>query len=155
MKRIRPLTLIAWGVCGFAFGFLADLVATKAGMPTIIPPLSLGITLLFVALVVFAVSLPIRRVTRGHAGPIRDPFWAARVVVFAQACAIAGAVLAGVTGGILAFVFWRAAPVETSTLIPTIFAFGASVALLVAGLLAEFFCVLPPDDHDHDAGDPS
>lgn len=76
-----------------------------------------------------------------------DPVHAVRVLAFAKASAMAGAVIAGAMVAVIAFVLTR--PVISDTLFPLALAgFGGAVVLLVAGLVAESWCVLPPDEPD-------
>lgn len=76
-----------------------------------------------------------------------DPVFAIRVLAFAKASSLAGSVIGGAAVSVVVFVLTR--PVIAEALLPLSIAglVGAAV-LLVAGLIAESWCVLPPDDRD-------
>lgn len=83
-----------------------------------------------------------------EAAPKRvDPVYAVRVLAFAKASSLAGSVLAGGSAGVLVFVLTR--PVIAQGLLPeSIAGVVGAVVLLVAGLVAESWCLLPPDSRD-------
>jgi len=148
VKRTRPTTLIGLGVAGLVVGFLAELAAASMGAPVFIPPLTLPITLLAVAIIVVAFAVPIRRAVRGRNVRRIDPFQATRIVVLAKACALSGALLVGAGVGIGAYLLTRDVLPGNNSILLTALATVGAVVLLVAGLLAELFCTLPPGDDD-------
>ncbi|MFE4950548.1 DUF3180 domain-containing protein [Leifsonia sp. NPDC056665] len=150
MKRTRPTSLIGLGVLGLVVGFLGELAASGTGIAVFIPPLTLPITLVAVAIIVVAFAIPIRRSVRGRSSRRIDPFQATRIVVLAKACSLSGALLTGAGAGILIYILTRdVLPASNAVLLTSLGTAGA-VILLVAGLVAEFFCTLPPDDKDDD-----
>ena len=156
MTRTRSTTLIALLIAGAAVGWFAENALLMTGSALLIPPLTLGATLLIVGVVLLGLAWPIRQATRGRRPGRVDPFRATRVVLLAKASALAGALLAGITGGVLAFVLARPVlPGASSVGLAGAGTVGA-VVLLVAGLVAEHWCTVPPDD-DGDArpGDPA
>lgn len=153
MKRTRPASLIGLGVAGLVFGFLLETAATGMGSSTLVPPLALPLTLLVISAFVVGFALPIRQAIKGTARSRIDPFQAARVAVLAKACSLAGGVLTGGSLGVLIFMLTRSVIPASGSIWATIIATAGSIALLVAGLLAERMCTLPPQDTD--GGDPS
>jgi hypothetical protein len=150
MNRTRPTSLIGLGVLGLVVGFLGELAASGTGIAVFIPPLTLPITLVAVAIIVVAFAIPIRRSVRGRSSRRIDPFQATRIVVLAKACSLSGALLTGAGAGILIYILTRdVLPASNAVLLTSLGTAGA-VVLLVAGLVAEFFCTLPPDDKDDD-----
>ena len=150
MNRTRPTSLIGLGVLGLVVGFLGELAASGTGVAVFIPPLTLPITLVAVAIIVVAFAIPIRRSVRGRSSRRIDPFQATRIVVLAKACSLSGALLTGAGAGILIYILTRdVLPASNAVLLTSLGTAGA-VILLVAGLIAEFFCTLPPDDKDDD-----
>jgi len=150
MKRTRPTSLIGLGVLGLVVGFLGEFAAASSGLAVFVPPLTLPITLVAVAIIVVAFAVPIRRAVRGRSSRRIDPFQATRIVVLAKACGLSGALLTGAGIGILLFIFTRdVLPASNAVLLSALGTAGA-VVLLVAGLVAEYFCTLPPDDKDDD-----
>jgi protein-S-isoprenylcysteine O-methyltransferase Ste14 len=76
-----------------------------------------------------------------------DPIAAVTIVQLAKASAVAGTILFGATVGLLAFSTSR--PVVVDSIIPSnIGGVIASLVLVVAALVAEWWCVLPPQDPD-------
>ena len=150
MKRTRPTSLIGLGVLGLVVGFLGEFAAASSGLAVFVPPLTLPITLVAVAIIVVAFAVPIRRAVRGRSSRRIDPFQATRIVVLAKACGLSGALLTGAGLGILLFIFTRDVLPASNAVLLTALGTAGAVVLLVAGLVAEFFCTLPPDDKDDD-----
>lgn len=148
MTRTRPLTLIVAALVGVASAFLLDTVLALRGFAVVVPPVSLAVALVLIGAVLIVLAWPVRRAAKGERRI--DPFYALRVVVLAQASAVAGALLAGASAGILIYLLTR-------TFVPlgsSLAAGGtvvAAVLLLVAALVAEHWCALPPDDPTEEA----
>jgi hypothetical protein len=150
MKRTRPTSLIGLGVLGLVVGFLGEFAAAGSGLAVFVPPLTLPITLVAVAIIVVAFAIPIRRSVRGRSSRRIDPFQATRIVVLAKACGLSGALLTGAGVGILLFILTRDVLPASNAVLLTALGLAGAVVLLIAGLVAEFFCTLPPDDKDDD-----
>ena len=150
MTRTRATTLIGLGVVGLVVGFLGELAAAGTGLAVFIPPLTLPITLVAVAVIIVAFAVPIRRAVRGRSSRRIDPFQATRIVVLAKACSLSGALLTGAGAGILIYILTRDVLPASNAILLTSLGTAGAVILLVAGLVAEFFCTLPPDDKDDD-----
>ncbi|WP_285115526.1 DUF3180 domain-containing protein [Leifsonia sp. fls2-241-R2A-40a] len=148
MKRTRASSLIGLGVAGLVVGFLAELALSGTGQTVFIPPLTLPITLFAVAVIVVAFALPIRRAVRGNTVRRIDPFQATRIVVLAKACALSGALLTGMGVGVGAYLLSRDVLPGGNAILLTALATAGAVILLIAGLVAELFCTLPPGDDD-------
>ncbi|MBF4617455.1 DUF3180 domain-containing protein [Clavibacter sp. VKM Ac-2873] len=156
MTRTRSTTLIALLIAGAAVGWFAENALVMTGRALLIPPLTLGATLLIVGIVLLALARPIRRSTLGRTPGRVDPFRATRVVLLAKASALAGALLTGITGGVLAFVLARPVLPGASSVGLAVAGTVGAVVLLVAGLVAEHWCTVPPDDGDDSRpGDPA
>lgn len=150
MNRTRPTSLLGLGVVGLVVGFLGELGASATGMAVFIPPLTLPITLVAVAVIIVAFAVPIRRAVRGRSARPIDPFQATRIVVLAKACGLSGALLTGAGIGLLAYLLSRDVLPGGSAILLTVLATVGAVVLMVAGLVAESFCSLPPDHDDDD-----
>lgn len=159
MTRTPPLVLVALGVISAVVAFLLQLTLGAIGLSKLVPQLTLSVTLVLIAVVVVALAWPVRRATRGarHPGdrpaPKRrvDPFYATRVVLIAKASAVAGAILAGAGVGVLVELLTR--PVSAAATVWGAVAMLVAAALvLVAGLLAESWCTVPPDDDEKPQG---
>jgi len=151
MKRTSPWTLLLLGVSGIVVGWLFELFLVSIGRATLVPPYALAISLVLLGVAVVAVAVPVRRVARGRPGARVDPFYATRVLALAKATGIAAAVFVGLMGGAVIFVASRPV-VATDLLWQSVAGFAASAALLVAAIVAENMCRIPPrDEDDHEA----
>ena len=148
MKRTRTATIVAFTLGGLVVGYLVDLAVVTAGSKALVPPISLAITLVGVAIIVVALAWPIRRAVKGKATKHLDPFRAMRIAVLAKACSLSGALVLGVGLGITMFLITRSVVPPASTIwLALATAIGAGL-LLAGGLVAEWCCTLPPDDTD-------
>lgn len=146
MNHTRPGTLVGLGSISVVAGYVLDAVLVSSGRPAIVPPVAFGLALLGIAAVVVTLALPVRRVAQGQEGERVDPYYATRVLLLAKASSLSGALFGGVAGGVLVFVLTRGVSVALGSLVPTIVAVVGGVALLVAGVVAERMCTVPPDD---------
>lgn len=154
MKRTSPAALALLALGGAVVAFLAELAIAASGLPIIIPPISLSFTLVAIGVIVVLLAWPIRRAVRATVTVHIDPFRAMRVAVLAKASAFSGALFTGAGIGLLFYLLSRSvAPVTTSLWLAVAMAAGGLI-LLIAGLVAEYFCVLPPDDRDNDSPQP-
>lgn len=146
MKRTHASALIAFALGGLVIGYLADLATVSGGSKAIVPPISLPVTLVGVAVIVVALAWPIRRAVKGKATKHLDPFRAMRTAVLAKACSLSGALLFGFGLGITLFLLTRSVVPSAETVwLALSTAIGAGL-LMAGGLIAEAFCTLPPDD---------
>ena len=153
MKRTHPSTVIAFVLAGIVTGYLIDLAIVANGSKAIVPPLSLPITLAGVAALVVAFAWPIRRAVKGKATKHLDPFRAMRTAVLAKACSLSGALMLGFGLGITLFLVTRSVVPSPATIwLAVATAIGAAL-LMAGGLVAEYFCTLPPDDTDTEKGE--
>jgi uncharacterized membrane protein len=150
MTRTRSSTLIAIGLAGLVVGFLMELGYAATGHPVFVPPLSLPLALVAIAVIVIAFALPIRRAVTGKSTERINPFRAMRVAALAKASALAGGVLTGFAVGILFYLLTRSSIPAIGSIWLTVGSAVAAAVLLAAGLVAEFFCTIPPTDDDND-----
>jgi hypothetical protein len=150
VTRTKASTLVILAAIGAGLGFLAQVALASGGMQRYRPEYVLALSLLFIAGIVIALALPIRRATRATVRARIDPFHATRVVLFAKASSIAGALLSGGAAGLLVEVLVRSGGINTDSLLRTIAVLAGAVALLVAGLVGEWLCTVPPGDDDRD-----
>jgi hypothetical protein len=115
------------------------------GRPALVPPVTLGPALAVLGGVLLLVAWPVRQAARGKRRI--DYRHATSVLGFAKASSTVGALLAGAALGAVAFFASRAVVADGAILALAAGAGGALVQL-VAGLLAEHWCVLPPDDEE-------
>jgi hypothetical protein len=152
MTRTRPATLVLLAVGGGALGWLLEMILVAAGSRAVVPPLTLPVTLVALAAVALALAWPIRQSVRGKVRRRVDPFQATRVVVLAKASSLSGSLLAGVGFGILAFLASRPVVASTDSLWLAAAAGVSALVLMAAGLVAELWCTIPPDDPKNGGG---
>ncbi|QHF25563.1 DUF3180 family protein [Rathayibacter sp. VKM Ac-2804] len=151
MKRTRISSLLGLGLAGAVVGFLIDLAIAAAGRPVLIPPLTVPLTLVVVAALVIGFAIPIHRATKGTLRRPIDPFRAMRVVVLAKASSLVGALLLGASGGVLVYLLSRPVVPSLGSVWQDVSAIVGAIVLLVAGLVAEHLCTIPPTDDDDPA----
>jgi hypothetical protein len=150
VTRTRGSTLVVLVAVGAAAGFLVQVALAARSLPKYQPEYTLALSLLFIAGIAIALAVPIRRATRAKV-PVRvDPFHATRVVLFAKASSITGALLTGAAVGLLAELVTRSGGLNTDSLLRALAVLGGAIALLAAGLIGEYLCTVPPDDDDRD-----
>ncbi len=150
--KTHALTVVALVVVGGALGWLLEVALTAGGRPSVTPPISFGAVLLVIAIAVVVLAIPVRRVAKGRKHPdgtpaTVDPFYATRVLALAKSSIWVGAFLTGGTAAVLGYELSRPS-LNGSALLPMILALVASAALLVAGIVAEEMCRIPPSDDD-------
>ena len=146
MTRTPASLLLVLGAAGAVVGWFAELALVASGKPAVIPPITLGIAVGLIGVLIVLLALPVFRVTRKLPGAQVDPFYATRVVLLAKASSLAGALVTGLAGAILVFLLTRSVlPAVGSVTMAVVTVVGA-VVLLVGGLVAEKMCTLPPED---------
>ncbi len=147
MTRTRPLPLVIAVLAGIIATYLMNVVLAMRGLAVLVAPVSLAVALALIAILLVAFAWPVRRAAKGERRI--DPFFATRVVVLAKASALAGALLAGAAAGILFYLLSRAVvPLGSSVTAGATVV--AAVALVIAALVAEHWCSLPPDEPTDD-----
>jgi hypothetical protein len=149
MKTTRVGSLIGLAVIAGLVSYLAEALLVSQGEPQFIPPITLGVALFFIGVIIPVMAWPIRKTTRAKddspkSAPV-DPFYATRVLLLAKAGALTGAVLAGVGLGIVVFVVTRVVLASTPLVLTLISVIGG-VVLSVGGVIAERWCQIPPTD---------
>jgi hypothetical protein len=97
---------------------------------------------------VIMMALPVRRVARRVPGATVDPFYATRVVIIAKASSLSGALLTGGGLGVGFYLLSRAVLPAVGSITMSFAAALGAVVLLIAGLVAENMCTIPPDEPD-------
>lgn len=156
MKRTTALPLVAFALGAGILTYLVEMLLQSAGAPAVLPPYSLSLTLVGIAIAVVLMAIPVRRLITGKRKERLSPFYAVRVAVLAKASSHAGAVLLGVGAGLIIFLLARPINPSWDLLGRAIAAAVSAAIVLIAGLVAERMCQLPPDDTDKEpAVDPT
>lgn len=150
MSRTNPLHLVLMAVLGGAAAWFVEVALAASGNAVLIPPVTLAVALTLIGVLIVILALPVRRVSRGVPNARIDPFYATRVVVLAKASSLGAALLTGAGLGIAAYLLTRSVlPGVNAVVLAFAMAAGAAL-LLVASLVAEHMCAIPPDDEGRD-----
>ena len=151
MTTTRGATVLAVTAIAFALSWTGIRVGLDLGWSLPSPSWPVVAVVALLAVGTLAAAWPIRQWTAGNRDRPVDPLRAARTVALAKASVLTGAVLTGLWGAFALTVLPRVeAPAQPERAAATLLAVLASVALLVAGLLAERWCRIPPEDDGRD-----
>ncbi len=153
MTRTKPGQLIALAVIGTVVGFLLQIGLAAASLPKLRVEYTFAVTIGLIAFVIVILAVPVYRATHG---PLRHPidsFYATRVVALAKASSLAGALLVGLGLGLSFDLLIRSSTTTGDLVARDLASLGAAILLLIAGLVAEFLCRVPPRDEDDDHPD--
>ena len=148
MTRTSATAIVLTVLIAGVLAWLLEGMLVMSGRAAIVPPLTLGPALALLAAVLLLVAWPVRQAAQGKRRI--DYRHATAVLGFAKASSIVGALLGGLALGALAVFATRTVVAADAVLALAIVAVGALVQL-AAGLIAEHWCVLPPDDEDEAA----
>jgi hypothetical protein len=134
------VTIVAWSVL--------RLLESSGGVPLPLPWTALG-GMLVIALAVLVAGWPVRRWTVGDRSRRLDALRAARTLVLARASAYSGAALVGfyVAQGLVVLPDVDVEPRQERLLLAGL-ATGCALVMVVAGLVVERWCRLPPPEDD-------
>ncbi len=156
MNKTKPTPLIGLFLLGGVGAYLTEILLQSRGGYIFVPPITVAITLTIAAVAVILLALPIRRRVTGKRKEPVDPLYAARVLALAKASSLAGSLLLGVGIGIAIYLFGRPIAPTGFILANVITHISSALLLIVAGLIAENLCVLPPEDKDEESlGEPA
>lgn len=148
MRRTGILPVIALIVIGAVGGFLLQSALAGMSVARIRPEYTLSFSIMLIAIVVLLLAVPIWRATHRRSTVPVDPFRATRTVLLAKAAVYLGAMLSGVGAGFVLDVLLRPVVPGPDALLRCLVMLVVSVLLLVAGLVAEHLCTVPPDDSE-------
>ena len=143
MTRTSTTTLVVTWLVAAAAGFTVDAVLAGAGRPILPLPPTIGVVLAGIGVVLVAFAWPVRQMVRGGR-PVGFRH-ATGVLAGAKASSLVACVLGGWASGALLFLLTRAV-VSGDAVTMSLATMGGAVVLLVAALLAESWCMLPPDE---------
>jgi hypothetical protein len=146
MTRTRPAPLLLLALAGAVGGWMLELALVSSGRAAMIPPITLGVAVGVIGVLVVVAAWPVFRVVRKVAGARVDPFYATRVVLLAKSSSLLGALVTGFSGAILVFLLTRSVLPAVGSVSMTVVTLVGSAVLLAGGLVAEKMCTLPPDD---------
>jgi hypothetical protein len=142
---MRPTVLVLWALVGFVGGWLYHWFVARGTGTAALVSWAQPAALLLVALVLFVTAWSTRRTIRLRPGGL-SPAHAVNRLVLARACAYVGA-LAG--GGYLGYALsWLGidSDLADQRAIRSACAAAAGLLMVVAGVLLERACRVPPED---------
>ena len=166
MSRLHPVWLLIISAGAALLGYLATVGMISAGHGSPVLPMSSAVTLVGVGLIVLALGILVwwdqrrllkaadesRRRSRAgqppsYSAPARrlHPLQAARVVAAGQACAYAGALIAGWHGGVLLHLA-PAAGAGTPNVTSSLVMMSGGLIWVIIGFVVETLCRIPPDN---------
>ncbi len=153
LRPSNPATLFVAGLAAAAVGWLllsAFYYSTRTPLPWL-PSLSLA------GLAVFEVILAVNtraRIERRPGQPKVEPLAVARYAVLAKASALAGAIFAGFSAGLLAFLLLEPTEAASADVPAAATSLVTSLALVGAALWLERSCLVPdrPEDDERRSG---
>lgn len=148
VSRTSPLHLVTLAAVGAATGWLLEVLLTASGRAIVIPSVLLAVSLVAIAIVVVVVAVPIYRYSHGLRRKRVNPFYAMRVVALAKASSISGALLGGGAIAIAFYLLSRTVTPGAGSITASFLVSGGAIGLLIAGLVAEHLCTVPPDDEN-------
>ncbi len=148
MKRTSVTTLVLLALIGGIGGGFLETVLAATGRPIVLPPLTLGLALLAIGIMVVVLALPIRRLTRGKSRQTVDPFYSTRVLVLAKASSLSGSLGSGFGAGVLIYLLTRSVVPGVNSVALAVATLVGAVCLLAGGLIAEHMCTVPPHEDD-------
>ncbi|QIM19158.1 DUF3180 domain-containing protein [Leucobacter coleopterorum] len=153
IDRMNPLTSVAAAAMGIAIGLLVQFYLSGRGYAPFVPPLSLPVTLVFIAAVLLVFGIRLRRnVSKGKRAV--NPFHAVRLLATARAGQIVGGLLGGFGGGLLLSLLGRSVPAPVTSWLPMLLVFGGGLTLVVCSVITERLCRVPPGDESSEETDP-
>lgn len=151
LERTPPLVVAGMWIIGAAVGLFLQMFRSSRGEPPIVTPLSLATTMLVIAGVLLVLGATLRRaITRPSGRPV-NPFHAVRLLAGARAGQLAGALLGGLSAGLLAQVLTRTIVPAPEHWVPTLLSGVAGLVLVIAGVVTEWWCRVPPTDPEVEA----
>lgn len=152
MKPTTASSLVALWLVGAALAYSGELVLVRLGEPLITPPTTLAIALVLLGAIIPLLAWPIRQVTKAEIKrPPVDPFYATRVLLVAKAGSLTASALAGAGIGVIVFLLGRMVVVWPQVVVSTLTVAGG-IIMMVGALVAERWCVLPPEDGGESSG---
>lgn len=151
LDRLNPLHLLGSAAVGASLALLIQAYLSSRGRPSLIPPYSMAVMLVALAVLLIVLGLRLRKHVAKGVGAV-NPFHAVRLLATARAGQIAGAAFAGFGGGLLLSLLGRSVPAPAETWLPMLVTAITAIVLLVCAVITEQLCRVPPSDDD-ESGD--
>lgn len=148
VERTSLLAVLATAAMSIAVGILLQFGLASRGAPTLVPPVSLAVTLFMLAAVLLAFGVRLRRQVTRRPGDV-NPFHAVRLLVTARAAQFAGALLGGIGAGLGLALMGRSVAPSVELWLPMVLTALGGAALVVCAIVTEQLCRVPPGDGEN------
>ena len=145
LRGLNPLHLFAAAAVGAGIALLVQAWLSSRGRPSLVPPYSMSVTLVALAVLLIVLGLRLRKLVGQGVGAV-NPFQAVRLLATARAGQLVGAVFAGLGGGLLLSLVGRSVPAPVPTWLPMLVTAAAGLILLFCAVATEYLCRIPPSD---------
>lgn len=153
LDRMNPLAPIAAAAMGVAAGLLVQFYLSSRGHAPLVPPISLPVTLVFIAAVLLGFGITLRRNVTKRTRAV-NPFHAVRLLATARAGQIVGGLFCGFGGGLVLSLVGRSVPAPVASWLPMLLVFGGGLTLGICAAITERLCRVPPGDDAGEDADP-
>ena len=143
LERTSPLAIVAAFTVSVAVGVFLQFWQASRGYSTLIPPVSLPVTLLLIGGVLLVLGVRLSRAIVKRPGMV-DPFHAVRLLAAARAGQFVGAMFGGLGAGLALALLERSVPAPTSIWLPMVYVLGAGIVLVICAAVTETLCRVPP-----------
>lgn len=153
LDRLNPLVPVAAAAMGIAGGLVVQFYLSGRGHAPFVPPISLPVTLVFIAAVLLGFGIRLRRNVSKRSRSV-NPFHAVRLLATARAGQIVGGLFGGFGGGLALSLLGRSVPAPVASWLPMLLVFGGGLTLVVCAVITERLCRVPPGDDFDGETDP-
>src|SRR5690554_6530300 len=143
--RLSILTLLLCGIIGAGAGLLTQTYRSGVGFAPLSPPLSLPASLLVIAIVLFILAHRLKKAIASERKTTVNPFHAVRLLAAARAAQFTGCLFAGFGVGLIVTILNRISQLSVTVWLPMVLTTVMAVVLLIAGIIAENACRIPPE----------
>lgn len=147
-QRVSPLTLLLCAIIGVGAGLLTQTYRSGVGLAPLSPPVSLPASILVIAVVLFVLAHRLKKTVTGERKTAVNPFHAVRLLAAARSATFTASLFAGFGVGLVVTIVGRITQLATSVWLPMVLTTLMSIVLLIAGIIAENACRIPPKDPD-------
>lgn len=152
VERTSTLAVIAAAAMGTAAGWILQFALVSRGVPTLVPPISLPVTLAAVSAVLLVFAIRLRRQVTRRPGNV-NPFHAVRLLLTARAAQFVGAIFGGLGGGLWLAIAGRSIVPAVGVWMPMLLTVLGGAVLVASGAITELLCRVPPGDDEQDSGE--
>lgn len=147
-SKLNPLTLLVAAVVGVGVGLFLQTYRSGVGFAPFAPPLSLPASLLVISVILLILAHRMKKNIADERTETVNPFHAVRLLAAARAAQYTGSVFTGFGVGLFLTVAGRVGQIATGVWLPMLLTTVLGVLLLIAGIIAERACRIPPDDSE-------